>query len=291
MSIKKIALGTAQFGLKYGIANKRRKLAKKEVFSILEFAYNQGIDILDTAYSYGESEKIIGEFILQSKKRFNIISKLPNLGNNETSKVETYCQMTLRRLNQEKIYGYLIHRFDNILMYEDLWDKLESLKQKELVSKIGVSLYRTEELKFLLNSNNNLDVIQVPYNIFDQRFEEYFPILRKRAIEIHTRSVFLQGLFFLETDRINKYFQSAKNMINKLKQISASYEIPMHSLCLCFVMLNPLIDKVVIGVDSMENLEQNLSFMEYLDKTKNIYKLLKSLKFHNEKVILPYNWK
>jgi len=290
--IKKIALGTAQFGLKYGIANRIGKLSKEEVFTILEFAYRCGIGTLDTAYSYGESEEIIGEFISQSKKGFKIISKLPNLDNNGILEVERYCQKTLGRLKQDKIYGYLIHKFDDMVSYKgDLWSEIESLKYKGLVYKIGFSIYKIEELEYLLNNNISFDILQFPYNIFDQRFEEYFPILRKKGVEIYTRSVFLQGLFFLKADKIDRDFRSAKNMIEKLRQISADYKIPMHSLCLCFVMLNPFVDKVIIGLDSLEQLKQNINFMEYLNKVKNIYSLLKSLKFHNEEVILPYNWK
>jgi len=143
----------------------------------------------------------------------------------------------------------------------------------------------------LLKNNTRLDIVQVPYNIFDQRFENYFPILREMEVEIHTRSVFLQGLFFLNTDRLSENFQPAKDMIEKLRKISTNHKIPIHSLCLCFALLNPFIDKVIIGVDSLNQLRQDISSIEYLDKTKNIYELLKSLKFHNEEVILPYNWK
>ncbi len=291
MLTKKIALGTAQFGLQYGIANRIGKIAKKEVFAILEFAHKQGMDTLDTAYSYGESEEIIGEFTSQSNKSFNIISKMPKLGNEDASAVDRYCLETLKRLKQTKIYGYLIHNFDDLLTHRDLWDKLESLKEKGLVCKIGISIYRIEELEYLLNNNIHFDILQVPYNIFDQRFENYFSVLRKSNIEMYVRSVFLQGLFFLERNKIIKKFPSAKNMIEKLRRISANYKVPIHSLCLCFVLLHPFVEKIIIGVDSMNQLKQNIDSMEFLDRTKNIYELLKSLKFHNEEVILPYHWK
>lgn len=288
MLTKKIALGTVQFGLNYGIANRAGRPTREEAFSILELACEEGIDTLDTAYSYGESEEIIGEFISQSGKRFNIISKMPDLESIETDK---YFRQTLTRLKQQKIYGYLVHRFDNLIMDKSLWGKLESLKQRGLVHKIGVSLYKREELDYLLDNDISFDMLQVPYNIFDQRFEEYFSMLRIRNVEIYVRSVFLQGLFFLEMDYINKRFQSAKNRMEKLYHISENYKIPIHSLCLGFVLLNHFIDKVVIGVNSMEQLKQNIESAGFLDRTKIIYKLLRSLKFQDERVILPYRWK
>lgn len=284
----KTCLGTAQFGSDYGIANKKGKISKEEVFRILEHAYNSGIDTIDTAYSYGESEEIIGEFISKSENRFNIISKMPDL---ESFEVNKYFQQTLKRLKQARIYGYLVHRFDNLNMDKKLWNRLKSLEQRGLVHKIGVSLYKREELDYLLKSDIHFDIVQVPYNIFDQRFEGYFSNLRRNGIEIYTRSVFLQGLFFLKMDEINKSFQPAKDMIEKLYRISSEHSIPIYALCLCFVLLNPFIDKVIIGVDSVEQLSQNIDSIEYLDRTKSIYGLLKSLKFHDEKVILPYNWK
>lgn len=290
MLTKRIALGTAQFGLQYGIANRIGKLAKKEVFAILEFAHKEDINTLDTAYSYGESEEIIGEFTSQCGRGFNITSKMPKLDNEDASAVDRYCLETLKRLKQTKIYGYLIHSFDDLLTHRDLWDKLESLKKKGLVDKIGVSIYKIENLEYLLNNNVRFNILQVPYNIFDQRFERYFSVLRKSNVEIYTRSVFLQGLFFWEKNKINKNFPSAKNVIEKLHQISVNYKVPVHSLCLCFVLLHPFIDKIIIGVDSLDQLKQNINSIEYLNRVKDIYELLRSLKFHNEKVILPYKW-
>jgi len=287
----KLALGTAQFGLDYGVANKKGKIAKKEVFKILEYAYSIGIDTLDTAYSYGESENVIGEFTAKSGRNFNVISKMPYLNNNSTLTVKKNCLETLQRLGQSRIYGYLIHKFDNIVFHkEDLWNKIISLKQNGLVNKIGVSLYKPEELEFLLDKGITFDIVQIPYNILDQRFKDYFPILKEKNVTIHVRSVFLQGLFFVETERINTNFKGAKDAVEKVYCISKEYSIPMHSLCLCFALINPFVDKIIIGVDSLEHLMENIDSLKYIDKVKRIYGLLKPLRFHDEKVILPYNW-
>ncbi|MDD5005735.1 MAG: aldo/keto reductase [Candidatus Omnitrophica bacterium] len=291
MPIKRIVLGTAQFGMKYGIANRSPKPSPKDIFNILEYAFGKGINALDTAYSYGNSEQLIGDFIAQSGNYFKIISKLPNLSDKGISDVEKYFHKTLNNLKQPALYGYLIHKFDNLIENKEIWGILESLKQDGLVEKIGVSLYNVSELEYLLNNNIKFDIVQIPYNIFDQRFKTYFSVLKNMKAEIHSRSVFLQGLFFLETDIINKDFQLAKDNINKLRRISIDNNIPLFALCLCFVLLNPFLDKVIIGVDSVEQLRQNIDSFEYLDKTKNIYDLLESLKLDYEEVIIPNKWK
>jgi aryl-alcohol dehydrogenase-like predicted oxidoreductase len=291
MLTNRIVLGTAQFGLEYGIANQVGMLSKKDVFAILEFAHREGMDTLDMAYSYGKSESIIGEFFSRFYRSFNVISKLPNMDNPDAQMVDKYFSETLSRLKQTKIYGYLVHKFANIVSNENLWHKIESLKNKGCIDKIGVSIYEPWELEYLLNNRIRFDIIQVPYNIFDQRFDRYFPELKKRSVETCIRSVFLQGLFFLEKDRIEKDFQPAKSAIGNLRKISLEHSIPLNALCFCFVLLNSFVDKVIIGIDSLEQLKQNLDSLKYFDKVKKIYNSLKSLELRDEKVLLPYRWK
>ena len=289
--LNRIALGTAQFGYNYGIANKRGRIPEDEVFDILKFAAASEIDTIDTAHSYGESEAVIGKFLARFDKKFKVISKLPDVGPGGADSVEVSLRESLGRLKQNRIYGYLIHKFDNLVTYKNLWVKLESFKKHGLVEKIGASLYKPEELEYLLNNHVPLDMVQVPYNIFDQRFAEYFHILKAENVEIHTRSVFLQGLFLMDRDEAANRFQTAKTAIEKLHAVSSDYDIPMHSLCLCFVLLNEHIDKVVFGIDSLGHLKQNIASLEYYEKVRGIHSILELLQFHDEGVILPYNWK
>lgn len=288
MLIKKIALGTAQFGLKYGVANRLGQPSKETVFDILGIAHIEGVDTLDTAYAYGTSEEIIGEFVLRSGKAFNIISKAPDMDAEGSAK---YFNESLRRLKRKKIYGYLIHKCGNLIKNKKIWDDIEDLKKKALVEKIGVSVYGTDELEYLLKNKITVDLIQVPYNIFDQRFDEYLSDLRDKKVEIYARSVFLQGLFFLDPDHIDKRFPSARKRMEALRGISKEHNIPVHALCLCFALINSGINKLVIGVDSPEQLKQNLYSMKYFDKVKGVYGSLRSLKLNDEEVILPYRWK
>ena len=168
---------------------------------------------------------------------------------------------------------------------------MESLKKGGYVEKIGVSLYKPEELEFLFKNNYRPDIVQVPYSIFDQRFKDYFPLMKERDIEVYTRSAFLQGLFFMSLNDIAKEFQSVTSTITELNAISMEYDIPIYALCLGFVVLNKDVDRVIIGVDSLDQLMKNLRYLVAVNKIKLIYRLLESLRVDDENVILPYKWK
>jgi aryl-alcohol dehydrogenase-like predicted oxidoreductase len=102
---------------------------------------------------------------------------------------------SLNDLNQKKIYGYLAHKPLELLSNDWEWTSLKNLKSKSLVSKIGYSLNHPDELKKLLSSGLIPDIVQVPFNYFDKRFEIYFKELKQLNVEIHCRSIFLQGIF------------------------------------------------------------------------------------------------
>ena len=287
----KIALGTVQFGLKYGVGDRKTKIEKKEAFSILKLAYEKGIDVLDTAYAYGASEEVIGNFISQTNHGFNIVSKMPDLTGDNSSEIEDYCSCSLERLKQPMLYGYLVHRFDNIFKYKGLWERLESLKKKGMVKKIGVSLYNSEELDYLLDNNIVFDIIQLPYSVFDQRFDEYLPILKNKGVDVHARSVFLRGMCFFDLNNLVGEYKSARGAIERLRELSRDYKVSLGSLCLCFVLLNNFIDKVIIGVDSEEQLTEDLDSVSHLSDVRDIIDRLKSLKLNSADPILAYSWK
>jgi len=281
MKINKIAIGTAQFGINYGINNKRGEIPQKEVCNILTFAKKQGIDTLDTALSYGNSEKKIGN----CQSSFNIVSKFADINN-----VEESLKKTLKNLKKENIYGYLFHSFQNFLENQDKIDKLYKLKESFLINKVGFSIYYPHELKFLLENKIKFDIIQFPYNILDRRFEKFFKILKENNIEIHTRSVFLQGIFFKKD--IPKKLLFLKSKIKDLIKISKTYYIPLNEILLLFVLKNRYIDKVIIGIDSIEHLQKNLNVFNNLDEKLRVFEIIDFAHFEekNENLILPINW-
>jgi aryl-alcohol dehydrogenase-like predicted oxidoreductase len=288
MKSNKIALGTAQFGMDYGINNQRGKIPENEVFEILYEALRSGIDTLDSAYAYGDSEAVIGCFIRESKKDFKIVSKSPKC---EVVEMANIFDSSLRQLGINAFYGYLIHSFDHYRKYPDIWNKLEKLKSDEKIEKIGFSLYFPTELDYILENKLNIDIIQVPYSIFDQRFAQYFQELKNKDIEVHVRSVFLQGLVFKNPGELDNYFTKIKEKLENLNLLSIKQNIPIVALCLNFVAINSFVDKVVVGVDGLNNLKEIVSSLDYHRDVENIISQLSLFKEDDENIILPLNWK
>lgn len=288
--IDRICLGTAQFGLNYGIANKKGKVPRDEVFRILDYAHNKGIKTLDTAHSYGNSEFVIGEVIDERKYDFKIISKISSVNNFNSNKIKKLLNESFSRLKIKKIHGYLVHNFDDLLKYEYLWKTLEGFKNEGLVERIGFSLYRPQELETIFSKKIDFDILQVPYSVFDRRFEQYFKRLKDEGVEIYARSVFLQGLAFLEPTALPQNLKDARVYLERLQGLILDNDISVNALCLNFVLLNPDIDKAIIGVDSLEHLKENSEFVNLIERVRDIHDGLNGLKIENENLILPYKW-
>lgn len=289
-SAARLALGTVQFGQDYGIANATGKIPEQEVFAVLDHAGKAGISRLDTATAYGESEQIIGKYLRNSPLRFDVVSKLPPLERYVSGTEALLLRATLDRLGGKQLYGYLVHRFDDFRKYHPLWEGLQGLKKQKLIKKIGFSLYRCEELELLLDQKVEFDIMQVPYSIFDRRFEPYFSVLRKKGVEIQSRSVFLQGLVFFSSKDLPVFFERARPSLESLEQIARGNDLSINAVCLNFALSNPSIDKVIIGVDSLEHLKANIAILNDFDRVKTIYPRLQELKIEDEEILLPFKW-
>jgi aryl-alcohol dehydrogenase-like predicted oxidoreductase len=282
---KKLCLGTAQFGLDYGINNSRGKIPENEVFEILDYALDNGIEFIDSAYNYGDSEKVIGKFIKSSSKgkKLKIISKLPPSNN-----VYEIVEETLNNLCVKKIYGYLVHNFRFFLENPKIWEKLLKLKNKGKTEKIGFSLYYPEEYYKL--EKLEVDVLQIPYNIFDQRFSNLLPEFKEKGIEVYARSLFLQGLVFKNPEELKGNFFKLKARFIYLNSLSKEFNLPLSSIFLNFATINRNIDKVIIGIDNLNHLKMNIDCLKHQDIVKNFYSNLLELKEEDEDIILPTKW-
>ena len=284
----KLALGTVQFGVDYGINNKTGQVSIDEVFKILDFCRQNDINIIDTSYAYGNSESVIGEYLKKNRNNnFKIITKIPE----NSSKVIDIFNESLQRLGIDKIYGYIIHHFDFFKENPKIFRDIQNLKREGKIEKIGFSLYFPKELEYLFERGINFDIVQFPYSIFDRRFEKYFRILKDKSVEIHIRSVFLQGLVFKKTTELDDKFDKIKDKLRILNQISRDINVSISSLCINYTINNVLIDNVIIGVDSCKNLIENVYSLKDLNKIKLIINQLDELKEDDENIILPINWK
>ena len=144
----KIALGTVQWGLNYGISNKKGIPSKDELNRILSFADKSGINLLDTASAYGNSEARIGDF---SKNKFNIVTKI-GISENDIS-IKEKIKKSLKKLKSNSVYGCLFHDTINFLKYPSAWNEIQVQKKEGLIKKIGFSLYNPQELEKLFELN------------------------------------------------------------------------------------------------------------------------------------------
>lgn len=288
--VNKLCLGTVQFGLDYGIANPRGKVTKDEAFHILNDAYAKGINTFDTAYSYGDSEVVLGEFIRQNACHLKILSKLPTIEGSNAAQVRSKFFASMERLKVKKMYGYFIHKFDEFLRFQTIWPVLEQLKEEGFVEKIGFSIYRPQELVTLLDLKVDFDILQFPYSVFDRRFEQYFEILKEKQVEVFVRSIFLQGLVFLAPDSLPQKLAKVRPVMQKLHSLALGSVVSVEAICLNFVLVNPGIDKVIVGVDSREHLRSNIEHLQLHEKVKILDDKLGVLKIDDEDILLPYKW-
>ena len=278
--LKEIVLGTVQFGLNYGISNQTGQTPPNEVSKILNFAWDHGVSTLDTAFSYGNSEKVLGECM---ENNFKIITKFSYETNLAIIEKDFY--KSLKLLEQKKVYGLLAHEADSIIKQPKIWDLLQVLKNNGFVEKIGYSLYYPKDLEILLSLGHIPDLIQIPYNLIDRRFEPYFNELKNKGCEIHVRSVFLQGLFFLDPNQLSDFFNDVKPLIEDLRQSFQSTE--ELSAFLIRTSLNSEIDKVVIGVNHLSQLQNIVSGLSVPQKQFDLQVDHFNI---DEKIILPFNW-
>jgi aryl-alcohol dehydrogenase-like predicted oxidoreductase len=255
---------------------------------ILKFCDEQQIRVLDTASVYGNAEIVLGEAIQELNVSFDIITKLHSA--NDQSIAELVVK-SRNQLKQDSLYGLLYHSYEEYKRSPERLEELIHLKKTGIVQKIGFSLYCPEQVEELLGNKVQFDLVQVPYSVFDQRFDKVFEILKDNDIEIHTRSCFLQGLFFKNEDSLGDHFSSIKIKLKELKQIFEGSKIPLAAGLLNFALLNSHIDKVVIGVDSLNNLKDNLDGIKFLDQTVSIYERIKEFREEDLNILLPMNWK
>lgn len=258
--VNRIAVGTAQFGLTYGVANSAGQVGTREVASILDHAREVGIDSLDTAILYGNSESVLGQVGLQ---RMRLVSKLPDCPLTDNRKIAAWVDEqvsgSLRRLKIEKLDAVLFHRPDQLtgIHGRSLFRALLRLKESKLIGKIGISVYRPEDVD-MLDDSMDFDLVQVPFNIIDRRLEEsgYLDEISRRGIEIHARSVFLQGLLLMDKNRRPKFFDRWCQLWDVWEHWLGENRLSPLEACLRYVLSFGEIDRFVIGIDSLSQFQQ-----------------------------------
>ena len=255
--MNRIVLGGAQLGLPYGILNGGETLSREEVARILDTAIALGIDSIDTAIAYGQSESIIGE---TAQNRFNIISKLPPLPlgvSNVSEWVHTQVDASLARLNCKSLDALLLHHPQDLVGQHgaELYAAISSLKIKKIIQRFGISIYAPDELDGIIGKFD-IDVVQAPLNVFDRRILEVIDQLTARSIEVHVRSVFLQGVLIASPKDRPQRFQPWSEHFAQFDEWVHSTGVSAMACCLGFALQQPGVAKLVIGTTSAESLTE-----------------------------------
>ena len=281
----KLALGTVQFGLQYGISNTKGVPTDLDLSQIFTTAIQNKINTFDTAIAYGNAEERIANFLPNEAQ---IISKFPKTSSN--SELKETIQSSIERLKQESLFGFMAHNGDFLIENPKLWEVLVNFKEKKKIKKIGYSLYTTKQLEQLLHLDLIPDIIQVPFSLLDQKFEPYFKELKAKNVEIHCRSVFLQGLYFMNTNALPEKVIPLKKELEQINEIARNKQISISDLALNFAYLNNNIDKVVIGVENDNQLIDNINAIVKWKKDTFIFEEINKIKVSNKELLNPANW-
>ncbi len=294
----KLCLGTAQFGFKYGINNKAGQPSKQEVFEMLDYAREYGINCFDTAVAYGEAEEILGEYVNLRKlgKNISIISKLKPNTIDEQSKdnrkvVREQIENSLKKLNIEVLESYLLHTPTNFYN-ESVIEELLKCKKDGLIKNIGVSIYETKHAIDVVSSKK-VDCIQIPYSVFDQRLNntEFFKIAKKNNVKVFARSAFIQGLILMREKDIPENLKITKDYLKVFDEIIKDHKLSRVEAALLFSYNNPNIDYVVFGVDNLKQLKQNVKIVnKNINFQKCMNELLNNFKNVEKNIIIPSLW-
>lgn len=278
LKISKFTLGTVQLGMEYGIANKSGKPNEATSFSILQAAVQGGVNSFDTSLHYGDSEVVLGSFFssgISSLREPVITTKFKlakgdlaegvKLSDSAVEKQIYKCaESSLERLKINKIPIYMLHEPSDMLQYGRIIAKtLEKLKNEGLVKIAAVSVYTTDEV-FKMLKNDVYEAVQAPMNVFDSRLTES-GALKRLYIEskmIFVRSIFLQGLFFMNPDSLTGVLKDAQEPLAKLAKLAEEEGMSIAQLALSYIRDMKEVTSLVIGAETPEQVMDNLRLME-----------------------------
>jgi aryl-alcohol dehydrogenase-like predicted oxidoreductase len=262
---RRLVLGTVQFGLPYGIANQVGQVSSDQVTEILGHSWAAGVDTLDTAIGYGDSEAILGGIGVD---QWQVITKLPEIPvtcADVASWVQDSVADSLNRLRVPRLRGLLLHSPQQLLgpHGDELYRALVVARDQGDVEKIGVSVYGPDELDVIW-PNYQFDLVQSPFNILDRRLVSsgWLNRLHIAGTEIHVRSVFLQGLLLMDAANRPVKFNLWHSLWNDWHRWLTDHALTPLQACLAFVLSQPEINRVVVGIDSLEQLRGILACVE-----------------------------
>lgn len=288
----KLILGTVQMGLDYGVNNKSGKISLSDSHAILLKAHQTGIQTLDTAEAYGNAHQVIGSFHKKYPNfLFKVITKLP--ASFVTSELEGKIDQYALDLHVDKLDCLMFHSYNNYKEHHDAVEQLAVLKRGGKLVKLGVSVYTNQQADDVIQ-DPLIDVIQLPFNLFDNNNQRGDVLCRANLAgkEIHSRSAFLQGLFFkdLDKDRREYLVDQLYTELQIVKRLSLDSPYSVNTIALQYCLQQTNIQCVLIGVDSLQQLESNIEASS-ITVEKAILQQVDSIKVKNVQLINPALWK
>lgn len=263
----RVGLGTVQWGVDYGVANRDGRTPAAEVERILAAARAAGLRVLDTAALYGEAESVLGE---QDLSGLRVVTKTPRYAHAPITAADAddlrgTLNRSLARLRLPAVHGLLAHHADDLLVPggERLIDALHALRAEGKAARIGVSVYDGAQLDAIL-ARFTPDLVQLPLNVFDQRLIVDGSLARLAAlgVEVHVRSVFLQGLLLMSPDSAPAYFDPWREQLRAWHAICAERKVQPQQAALAFACDLPEVSCCLIGVQNIAQFEQALTGLD-----------------------------
>lgn len=265
--VRRMVLGTVEFGMEYGLDKQIVQPAKEEAWAILDAAFAAGIDTFDTAAAYGTAEDVLGGWIeardmagkvkVISKLKPHVLEEYPG-GTSVTDVVRTEVGKSLKRLRVDVLNGYLLHTPEYVYR-DDMLEALHTVKKEGLVRNVGVSIY--DEPEALETVRRGLDYVQVPYNALDQRLDKiaFWTEANSGGVTVFARSPFLQGLLLMNPGQVPPHLVHAKLHVEKFIAIAHQYGLTQAQAALLFALHGCPAQQVVFGVKTLAQLEENLA--------------------------------
>ena len=287
---KKLIIGTANFGMNYGISVNQKKLLDKDIIDILVSAEKMGIETLDTAISYGDSIERLGNVGVQ---KFKIICKIPRIPfdiKNPSDWYKLSVTKVIKKLNINNLEAILLHYPNDLLINKNhkLIQTLLDFKKNKIVNKIGVSIYEKKELEDILKIFKP-DIVQCPINIFDNRLTKnnFLKRVSDKSIEIHARSIFLQGLLLQNVNKIPEEFSKFEKLFKKWENWLKLNNLNSLEACIMYTNFISEVTKIVVGINSAVQLKEIIKY-----KNKNIkFEIPKWQNTVDKELIDPRKWK
>ncbi|MCB1509486.1 MAG: aldo/keto reductase [Hyphomicrobiaceae bacterium] len=292
----KIGLGTVQFGIPYGITNSGGRVPLDEVRAILDRAAAAGVATLDTAALYGESEAVLGQ-ALRPDAPFEIVTKTAKFADvtdpaTARTRLNDTFSASLAALKREHVYGLLAHEADDLLgpAGETIWQAMQAHKRAGRVTKIGASVYTGRQIDALM-ARYDLDLVQLPINALDDRLirDGQLARLHARGVEVHARSLFLQGLLLQAPDAIEPRFAPLPERVRALHAVFAAAGLSPLEGALAAIMRRPEISRTVVGVTSTREWDAIIVASENAGRFRGDLDLTR-LAIDDERILSPARW-